>query len=144
MKRNKHQPGIMANRQFNSYNDFQAELWKAFDDFYHADVGGYAMMRMPTPGKSLDPIHSYNLDFNDWKLLVQERWKVESGRDSQTRGAKEADFPETLWYYLYERVLDATNTHYKPHSTPTTTSNTPVNNTCPDAGLQSFNIDQGC
>jgi hypothetical protein len=142
MKRNKHQPGIMVNRQFESYNDWQAALWNAFDDFYHADVGGYAMMRMPTPGKSLEPTHSYNLDFHDWKLRVQERWRVESGRDSQTRGAEEADFPENLWYYLYERFLDATNRYYTPRHKPTTTSHTPVINTSSDPGLQSLNTNR--
>jgi len=120
MKRNKHQPGIVVNRQFNSYNDWQSALWDAFDDFYHADVGGYAMMRMPTPGKSLDPIHSYNLDFNDWKLRVQERWLVEAHRDPHTRGAVQEDFPDNLWYYLYERMLDATNKYYKPPYQPKT------------------------
>ena len=142
MKRNKHQPGIVVKRQFESYNDWQAALWNAFDDFYHADVGGYAMMRMPTPGKSLEPTHSYNLDFHDWKLRVQERWRVESGRDSQTRGAEEADFPENLWYYLYERFLDATNMYYTPRNKPTTTSHTPVINTQPDPGLQSLNTNR--
>ena len=144
MKRNKHQPGILSKPQFNTYNEWQAALWKAFDDFYHADVGGYAMMRMPTPGKSLEPIYSYNLDFHNWKLRVQERWKAEAGRDSQTRGAEESDFPENLWYYLYERFLDATNTYYKPRNTSTTiTRNTSVNSS-PDPGLQSLNINQGC
>ena len=137
MKQTKHQPGIKTHRQFNNYNDFQEALWKAFDDFYYADVGGYGGMRMPTPGKYVEPTRSWNLDFNNWKLRVQERWKAEATRDAQTRGVTLEEFPENLWYYLYERMLDATDTHYKPHSTPTTTSTTPVNNTCPDPGLQS-------
>ena len=85
-----------------------------------------------------------DLDFNNWKLLVQERWKAESGRDAQTRGVTLEEFPENLWYYLYERMLDATNKHYRPKDGPKTTSNTPVNNTCPDPGLQSLNTTQGC
>ena len=144
MKQTKHHPGIKTHRQFNNYNDFQEALWKAFDDFYYADVGGYGGMRMPTPGKYVEPTRSWNLDFNNWKLRVQERWKAEATRDAQTRGVTLEEFPENLWYYLYERMLDATDTHYKPHSTPTTTSNTPVNNTCPDPGLQSLNTTQGC
>ena len=143
MKQTKHQPGIIGKKQFNNYNDFQQALWEAFDDFYYADIGGYGTMRMPTPGKSLDPKHSYNLDFNDWKIRVIERWKAESGRDSFTRGCTEADFPEGLWYYLYERFLDATDLHY----TPKVSTFTPVNSTCPDPGAESFNTNRymgGC
>ena len=143
MKQTKHQPGIKTQRQFTNYNAFQDALWEAFDDFYYADVGGYGNMRMPTPGKRVEPTKSWNLDFNDWKLRVQERWHAESGRDALTRGATQEEFPDNLWYYLYERLLDATDTHYKPHSGPTTTSNTPINNTCPDPGLQSLNTNQG-
>ena len=114
MKQTKHQPGIVTKRQFNNYNALQEALWEAFDDFYYADVGGYGAMRMPTPGKRVEPVNSYNLDFNDWKLRVQERWNAEAGRDTLTRGATQEEFSENLWYYLYERFLDATNTHYKP------------------------------
>ena len=67
MKQTKHQPGLVVNRQFNNYNAFQDALWEAFDDFYYADVGGYGNTRMPTPGKAIEPVNSYNLDFNDWK-----------------------------------------------------------------------------
>ena len=144
MKQTKHQPGIKTQRQFTNYNAFQEALWEAFDDFYYADVGGYGNMRMPTPGKYVEPTKTWNLDFNDWKLRVQERWQAESGRDAQTRGVTLEEFPENLWYYLYERMLDATDMHYKPQFKPTTTTNTPVNNTCPDPGLQSLNANQGC
>ena len=101
-------------------------------------------MRMPTPGKYVEPTKTWNLDFNNWKLLVQERWQAESGRDALTRGVTLEEFPENLWYYLYERMLDATNKHYTPKGKPTMTSNTPTNNTCPDPGLQSLNTIQGC
>jgi hypothetical protein len=114
MKQTKHQPGIVTKCQFSNYNAFQEALWEAFDDFYYADVGGYGAMRMPTPGKRVEPVNSWNLDFNDWKLRVQERWNVEAGRDTLTRGATREEFSENLWYYLYERFLDATNVHYKP------------------------------
>jgi|TARA_Y100000310_G_scaffold88641_1_gene85694 hypothetical protein len=144
MKQTKHQPGIKTHRQFTNYNAFQEELWAAFDDFYYADVGGYGDMRMPTPGKYVEPTKTWNLDFNNWKLLVQERWQAESGRDALTRGVTLEEFPENLWYYLYERMLDATNKHYTPKGKPTMTSNTPTNNTCPDPGLQSLNTIQGC
>ena len=144
MKQTKHQPGIQTHRQFTNYNAFQEALWEAFDDFYYADVGGYGSMRMPTPGKYVEPTKSWNLDFNNWKLRVQERWKAEATRDAQTRGVTLEEFPENLWYYLYERMLDATATHYDPIGKSTVTSNTPINNTCPDPGLQSLNTTQGC
>ena len=144
MKQTKHQPGLVVNRQFNNYNAFQDALWEAFDDFYYADVGGYGNTRMPAPGKAIEPVNSYNLDFNDWKKRVIERWKAEAGRDAQTRGvSSEEEFPANLWYYLYERFLDATNTHY----TPKVSTTTPVNNTCPDPGSESFNTNRymgGC
>jgi len=133
MKQTKHQPGLVVSRQFHNYNEFQDALWDAFDDFYYADVGGYGETRMPTPGKVIEPKNSYNLDFNDWKLRVLERWKAEAGRDAQTRGCTVEEFSENLWYYLYERFLDATNKYYIPKNS------TPINNTCPDPGLQSLN-----
>ena len=138
MKQTKHQPGIQTQRIFTKYNDFQNALWAAFDDFYYADVGGYGNMRMPTPGKYIEPTKTWNLDFNNWKLRVQERWQYESGRDALTRGATQEEFPENLWYYLYERMLDATDTHYQPKRGPKTTSNTPINTTYSDPGLQSL------
>ena len=114
MKQTKHQPGIKTHRQFTNYNDFQDALWEAFDDFYYADVGGYGRMRMPTPGKSFEPTHSYNLEFKDWQKLVIDRWKAEANRDHGTRGCTIEEFPENLWYYLYERFMDATDKYYKP------------------------------
>ena len=139
MKQTKHQPGVIVKRQFNNYSEFQDALWNAFDDFYYADVGGYGVTRMPTPGKVVEPVNSYNLDFNDWKLRVIQRWKAEAGRDNQTRGvSSEDEFTDNLWYYLYERFLDATNTHHKPK----VKAFTPVNSTCPDPGAESFNTNQ--
>tara|TARA_R110002020_G_scaffold84375_3_gene209058 strand:+ start:18194 stop:18628 length:435 start_codon:yes stop_codon:yes gene_type:complete len=139
MKQTKHQPGVIVKRQFNNYSEFQDALWNAFDDFYYADVGGYGATRMPTPGKVVEPVNSYNLDFNDWKLRVIQRWKAEAGRDNQTRGvSSEDEFSDNLWYYLYERFLDATNTHHKPK----VKAFTPVNSTCPDPGAESFNTNQ--
>ena len=139
MKQTKHQPGVIVKRQFNNYSEFQDALWNAFDDFYYADVGGYGATRMPTPGKVVEPVTSYNLDFNDWKLRVIQRWKAEAGRDNQTRGvSSEDEFSDNLWYYLYERFLDATNTHHKPK----VKAFTPVNSTCPDPGAESFNTNQ--
>ena len=92
---------------------------------------------MPTPGRAIEPVNSYNLDFNDWKKRVIERWKVEAGRDAQTRGvSSEDEFPANLWYYLYERFLEATNTHYTPKVSTTTSVNRP------DPGSESFNTNQ--
>ena len=53
------------------------------------------------------------------------------------------EFPDNLWYYLYERMLDATDTHYKPKHGARTTSNTPINNTHSDPGLQSLDSYNG-
>ena len=138
MKQTRHRPGDKNKREFSNYTSFSNALWEALDDFYYADVGGYGNMRMPTPGKYIEPTKTWNLDFNNWKLRVQERWQYESGRDALTRGATQEEFPENLWYYLYERMLDATDTHYQPKSGSKTTFNTPINNTYPDPGLQSL------
>ena len=70
---------------------------------------------VPKTSPRVQPDPEPNLDFNDWKLRVIERWKAEAGRDAQTRGVSaEDEFSDNLWYYLYERFLHATDTHYKP------------------------------
>ena len=120
MKQSKHKPGEITIATYNTYNPFQRALWEAFSDFYCADVGGYSGMRMPTPGKSMEPSKSYNLDFNDWKKRVIERWEAESKRDGRTKGGISEEFSDNLWYYLYERFMDATNKHYKPKKIPGT------------------------
>ena len=120
MKQTRHRPGDKNRREFSNYTSFSEALWVALDDFYYADVGGYSAMRMPTPGKSLEPTHSYNLEFKEWQKLVIDRWKAESNRDHGTRGCTIEAFPENLWYYLYERFMDATDKYYKPKKIPGT------------------------
>jgi len=112
MKQTKHKPGVVGKRTFSNYNDFQNALWQAFDDFYHADVGGYGAMRMPTPGKPLISPIVDQLAFKEWQQLVITRWKAEAHRDVHTRGCTVEEFPDNLWYYLYERFLVATNEHH--------------------------------
>ena len=120
MKQTRHKPGDINRREFSNYTSFSEALWVALDDFYYADVGGYGAMRMPTPGKTLEPTHSYNLEFKDWQKLVIDRWEAESNRDRATRGCTIEEFPENLWYYLYERFMDATDKHYTPKKIPGT------------------------
>lgn len=120
MKQTRHKPGDINRREFSNYTSFSEALWVALDDFYYADVGGYGAMRMPTPGKTLEPTHSYNLEFKAWQKLVIDRWEAESNRDRATRGCTIEEFPENLWYYLYERFMDATDKHYKPKKSPGT------------------------
>jgi len=62
---------------------------------------------MPSPGKILEPKFPHQLDFSGWKERVLERWNFESKRDKQTKGVSSNEIPDNLWYYLYERFLDA-------------------------------------
>jgi len=110
-----HKPGEFIQRRFSGYSDYQEHLWEALDDFYFADVGGYGNTRQPTPGKVIEPKYSHQLDFSGWKELVIQRWGFESGRDKNTKGITDDEIPEHLWYYLYERFLDAEQ-YYIPKS----------------------------
>ena len=134
MKQTRYKPGEIGRREFENYNEYQDALWKVFDDFYYADVGGYSSMRMPTPGKHVQPNKSYQLNFDDWKALVTERWAAEAKRDKNTRGCESTEFSENFWYYLYERFLDVVNEQYSGKW-----EKTPVNSTCLDPALDSLN-----
>ena len=107
MKHSSHKPGAEIKRSFSGYTPYQECLWQAFDDFYFADVGGYGHTRMPTPGKIIEPILSHQLDFSGWKERVIEQWAKESKRDKGTKSLEGNEIPDNLWYYLYERFLDA-------------------------------------
>ena len=87
-------------------------MWEALDDFYYADVGGYGNMRIPTPGKRLEPSLPHQLEFSGWKERVINRWKAEASRDKLTKGLEADEIPDNLWYYLYERFL-AAEEHYE-------------------------------
>ena len=78
-------------------------------------------MRMPTPGKIIEPTLPHQLDFSGWKERVVARWRAEAGRDKLTRGLEADEIPDNLWYYLYERFL-AAEEYY---------DNTPKENTVP-------------
>jgi len=107
MKHSSHSPGAKIKRNFDGYTGYQECLWQALDDFYFADVGGYGHTRMPTPGKIIGPTLSHQLEFSGWKELVIERWSKESVRDRATKGLDAHEISDNLWYYLYERFLDA-------------------------------------
>ena len=62
---------------------------------------------MATPGRLLEPSLPHQLEFSGWKERVLDRWKVESGRDARTKGISGDEIPDNLWYYLYERFLNA-------------------------------------
>jgi hypothetical protein len=64
-------------------------------------------MRIPTPGKCLEPSLPHQLEFSGWKERVIARWKAEAGRDKLTKGLEGDEIPDNLWYYLYERFLVA-------------------------------------
>ena len=107
MKRSSHKPGAAIKRLFTGYTPYQECLWQAFDDFYFADVGGYGHTRMPTPGKIIEPTLSHQLDLSGWKERVIDRWDKEATRDKATKGLDVNEISDNLWYYLYERFLDA-------------------------------------
>ena len=107
MKHSSHKPGAEIKRSFTGYTTYQEYLWQAFDDFYFADVGGYGHTRMPTPGKIIEPTLSHQLDFSGWKELVIDRLAKEATRDKATKNLDVNEISDNLWYYLYERFLDA-------------------------------------
>ena len=107
MRQTSHKPGFDSTRSFANYTEYQDALWEALDDFYYADVGGYGHTRLPTPGKIIEPTLSHQLEFDGWKELVIKRWDAEAKRDKQTKGIQADEISDNLWYYRYERFLDA-------------------------------------
>ena len=59
---------------------------------------------MPTPGVALD-----EGKFKAWREKAIAAWAHESANrgTSEQRGLEESDAPESLWLYLYERILEA-------------------------------------
>jgi len=107
MKSVPHKPGVEVKRSFTGYTEYQEALWQAFDDFYFSGVGGYDNTRMPTPGKIIEPTLPHQIELSGWKELVIERWEKESTRDKSTKSLDANEISDNLWYYLYERFLDA-------------------------------------
>lgn len=99
-----YQPGYSSARQWerDQYTNYQWGLWTALEDSYYAHVGGYAVCRMPTPGKVIDMDR-----FKRWQATMVKRWAYEATRDHLTRGLTAEDWPEGLWQYCYERMLEA-------------------------------------
>ena len=95
-------PGETSKRQWDSYTPHQQALWEALADSYYAHAGAYAHCRMPTPGRMLDMAR-----LEAWQANAVQRWAYEANRDPNTRGLKRDDWPEALWQYCYERMLDA-------------------------------------
>ena len=122
MKHSSHKPGAEIKRSFSGYTTYQECLWQAFDDFYFADVGGYGHTRMPTPGKIIEPTLSHQLDFSGWKELVIDRWAKEATRDKATKNLDVNEISDNLWYYLYERFLDAEQYFGEHQKGPKTTA----------------------
>ena len=122
MKSVPHKPGAEVKRSFSGYSKYQEALWQAFDDFYFADVGGYNNTRMPTPGKIIEPTLPHQLDLSGWKELVIERWEKEAVRDKATKSLDANEIPDNLWYYLYERFLDAEQYFEEHRQGPKTTA----------------------
>ena len=122
MKHSSHKPGASIKRLFTGYTPYQECLWQAFDDFYFADVGGYGHTRMPTPGKIIEPTLSHQLDLSGWKERVIERWEKEATRDRATKSLDVNEISENLWYYLYERFLDAEQYFEEHRQGPKTTA----------------------
>ena len=84
------------------YNPWEAALWAALDDVYHAAAFAFAETRQPSPGFVVDAER-----FSAWQQRVIERWEYEAHRDNATRGLTRADLPENAWLYMYERMLAA-------------------------------------
>ena len=122
MKHSSHKPGAEIKRSFTGYTTYQEYLWQAFDDFYFADVGGYGHTRMPTPGKIIEPTLSHQLDFSGWKEFVIDRWAKEATRDRATKNLDVNEISDNLWYYLYERFLDAEQYFEEHQKGPKTTA----------------------
>ena len=122
MKRSSHKPGAAIKRLFTGYTPYQECLWQAFDDFYFADIGGYGHTRMPTPSKVIEPILPHQLDFSGGTERVIERWKNESSRDKATKSFDVKEISDNLWYYLYERFLDAEQYFEEHQKGPKTTA----------------------
>ena len=94
-------PGEMVTRQWDKtqYSTYQAALWEAFDEIYHANAFGFGHCRMATPGRAFN-----NAAFETWREKCVAQWAREAVRTVGTRGLKVEDMTDALWLALYERM----------------------------------------
>jgi hypothetical protein len=61
-------PGVPTARRYFNYTPYQAALWQALDDVYHAGAFGYDHTRQPSPFESLPE------GFEQWRDKVVLEW----------------------------------------------------------------------
>ena len=85
------------------YDPRQEALWQALNDVYQAHTFGFEACRQPMPGSPAMDREA----FEKWKGRVIGQWAYEARRDKNSRGFEADDFPDSLWLYFYQRLMQA-------------------------------------
>jgi len=89
------------------YSPHQEAVYQAVSKAVYAAAYGFGNTLRPTPGAKIDME-----DFQRWQQKALKSWETENrSRGTKTsRGILEEDFPDSLWFWLYQRVRDAPRT----------------------------------
>ncbi|MAH47014.1 hypothetical protein CMI37_14400 [Candidatus Pacearchaeota archaeon] len=97
-------PGKNMVREFKSetYDAKREASWQAINAAYYAWVHGRADCLWPTPGAVIDA-----QAFRVWKdkFLATQKQETMSRGKGLTRPILEDDWPDNLWRWLYERLM---------------------------------------
>lgn len=99
-------PGSYQAREYplERYNAVQETRWEAYNHAYYALYNDQLDTIYPTPGFSFNPYR-----FQEWKKKFFSGGKAESASRGLklTRPIVDADYPEHVWVWLYQRMLAA-------------------------------------
>ena len=79
-------------------------IYQALATAVYAFTNGQMGTLRPTPGVKIDMD-----DFKKWQAKALDAWKTETnsrGR-GKTRAIVKEDFPQSLWFWLYQRIKAA-------------------------------------
>lgn len=88
--------------QLKSYNARQEAAYQAINTAYYAWTHGREGSLMPTPGEKVDMEK-----FRNWKtkFLKAQQEETKSRGRGWTRPIESEDWPETLWLWLFQRLI---------------------------------------
>lgn len=99
-------PGQYKKREFDPalYKPHQEARYQAYSTAYYALYGDRLNTLRPTPGFCYDPEK-----FSDWKkkFLIGGLQEAGSRGLKVARGLTEDDYPDSVWVWLYQRMLAA-------------------------------------
>ena len=85
-----------------SYNPRQEAGWQAINTAYYAWTHGLVHTLMPMPGETVDMAK-----FEKWKakFLAAQQQETKSRGRGWTRPIEAEDWSESLWLWLYQRLI---------------------------------------